>query len=422
MAYIYDYHGNILNVGGYEPNDGDIPVVSIEGELYATKAEGKSNIKITYKSATESFSDYATAKVQGDSSATYPKKNYTITLFTDSARKSKSKRLFKDWDKPRNKFVLKANWIDHSHARNIVNARLWTQMVKSREDYATLPLVLRESNLAIDGFPVKIYHNGVYYGLYTWNLPKDAMYGLDSDEDTNCIMQTEGGAINDTSMIFRQPTMNDRWRDELHDDMPSVIADSWTNVLSFVSTSTDAQFIAGIDSKIDLKSLIDAHIFIRAICGIDLLAKNQTFFTYDAVQWYAGMYDLDSTWGMPGIERNEEINWRPYNNVFQDGYNGYIQLHETNYLHDRIWGLFQSDVIARYQELRSSVLSAGNIIGEFDKFTSQIPPYLYAEDYAETTANGDFTAIPGKTDNNILQIRDFVMKRLEYVDGTILGE
>lgn len=422
MEHIYDYHGNIVNIGGYEPNEGDIPIVSIEGELYATKAQGKSNITITYKSANESFTDYATAKVQGDSSATYPKKNYTINLFTDSARKSKSKRLFRDWDKPRNKFVLKANWIDHSHARNIVNARLWTQMVKSRADYDTLPLALRKSNLAIDGFPVKVYHNGVYYGLYTWNLPKDAMYGLDSDEDTNCIMQTEGGAINDDTMLFRQPTMNNRWRDELHDDMPSVIADSWTSVLAFVSTSTNAQFIEGIDSKIDLKSLIDMHIFVRAICGIDLIAKNQTFFTYDAVKWHAGAYDLDSTWGMPGIERQEEVQWNPYNTVFQDGYNGYIQLQETNYLHDRIWGLFQNSVIARYEELRSSVLSAGNIIGEFDKFTSQIPPYLYAEDYAETTANGDFTAIPGKTDNNILQIRDFVVKRLEYVDGTILGE
>lgn len=421
MEHIYDYHGNIVNIGGYEPNDGDIPVVSIEGELYATKEEGKSKITITYKSATESFSDYATAKVQGDSSTVYPKKNYTITLFTDSARKSKSKRLFRDWDKPRNKFVLKANWIDHTHARNIVNARLWSQIVKSRADYDTLPLVLRKSNLAIDGFPVKVYHNGVYYGLYTWNLPKDAMYGLDSDEDTNCIMQAEGG-IKNNSMIFRQPTMNDRWTDQLHDDMPSVIADSWTSVLAFVSTSTDAQFIAGIDSKIDLKSLIDMHIFVRAICGIDLIAKNQTFFTYDAEQWYAGMYDMDSTWGIPGMERHEEVQWKPYNTVFQDGYNAYIHLHETNYLHDRIWNLFQNSVIARYEELRSSVLSAGNIIGEFDKFTSQIPPYLYAEDYAETTANGDFTAIPGKTDNNILQIRDFVVKRLEYVDGTILGE
>ena len=38
-----------------------------------------------------------------------------------------------------NKYVLKANWIDHTHARNIVSANLWSQIVASREDYDTLP-------------------------------------------------------------------------------------------------------------------------------------------------------------------------------------------------------------------------------------------------------------------------------------------
>lgn len=410
-----------LGANIFEPKEGDIPIVSIEGPLYATKDEGKSNIKILYRSGTTSFTDYATAKVQGDSSQYYPKKNYTINLFTDSARKSKSKRLFRDWDKPRNKFVLKANWIDHSHARNVVNARLWSQAVRSRGDFASLPETLKSSNLAVDGFPVKVYHNGVYYGLYTWNLPKDAMYGVDSDEETNCIIQTDGETT-DNTMIFRQPTMNGKWSDELHDEMPSIIETNWTSILAFICNSTDSQFVSGINSKIDVKSIIDSHIFLRVLCAIDMLAKNQTFFTYDAVKWYAGMYDMDSTWGMTGLVNQEEITWRSYNSVFQTGYNSYWAFHEDNYLHSRIWNLFQNDVIARYQELRSTVLSAGNILSEFDKFTSQIPPYLYAEDYAETTANGAFTGMPGKTDNNILQIRDFVVKRLEYVDGTILGE
>lgn len=418
MAQIYDYFGNPVMITNGEPADDDIPVVSIEGELYATKAEGKSNITITYKSNTESFTDYATAKVQGDSSQYYPKKNYTITLFTDSARKSKSKRLFRNWDKARNKFVLKANWVDHSHARNIVNARLWTQAVRARNDFDSLPSTLKQSNLAIDGFPVKVYHNGVYYGLYTWNLPKEAIYGVDSDEETNCIIQTDG-AQDGEAMAFRSSTMNGKWSDELHDEMPTVIANSWTDILDFVYTSTDNIFINQIDSKIDLQSLIDVHIFLRAILATDMLLKNQTFITYDANKWYACMYDMDATWGMPGLVRQEEVNWRPYNAVFQDDYGG-IVTYATNYLHERIWNLFQNDVIARYQELRETVLSAGNILGEFDRFMCAIPPYLYAEDYAETTADGAFITIPGKTDNNILQIRDFVVKRLEYVDGTIL--
>lgn len=412
--------GAILDtVDTFEPSENDIPTVSIDGELYATKDEGNSNIVITYKSSKLSFTDYATAKVQGDSSQRYPKKNYTIKLFKDAERTAKSKRLFRNWDKARNKFVLKANWIDHSHARNIVNARLWSQAVKQRSGFDSLPSVLKKSNLAVDGFPVKVYHNGVYYGIYTWNLPKDAMYGVDSDIDMNCIIQSEGN-MDDNAMIFRQPTMNGKWSDELHDEMPTVIANGWTSVLAFVCNSTDTEFINGINSKIDLESLIDVHIFIRALCGVDMLGKNQTFFTYDAQKWYAGMYDMDSTWGMTGLVETDPISWRAYNTVFQTGYNAYWSFHEDNLLHYRIWGLFQSQVVARYQELRESVLSAGNIVGEFDKFMSAIPPYLYSEDYAETTADGAFITIPGKNDNNILQIRDFVVDRLDYVDNTMM--
>ena len=414
--------GTILStIDTMEPSEKDIPTVSINGELYATKDEGNSNIVITYKSSKLSFTDYATAKVQGDSSQRYPKKNYTIKLFKDAERTAKSKRIFRNWDKTRNKFVLKANWIDHSHARNVVNARLWSQAVKQRSDYADLPAALKKSNLAVDGFPVKVYHNGVYYGLYTWNLPKDAMYGVDSDIDTNCIIQSEGDT-DDDAMIFRQPTMRGKWSDELHDTMPTVISDSWNSVLEFVCNSTDEAFVSGIDSKIDLGSIIDVQIFIRVLCAIDMLGKNQTFFTYDAQKWYAGMYDMDSTWGMPGLADTDPISWRAYNTVFQTGYNAYWAFHEENLLHARIWSLFHSQVVSRYQELRNSVLSAGNIVGEFDKFMSVIPPYLYAEDYAETTADGAFVTMPGKTDNNILQLRDFIPKRLEYVDSTILSE
>lgn len=419
---LYDYSGNLLDVAGtnkLEPTINDIPVVSIDGTLYDTKAEGDADVIISYKSNTREFVCYAKAKVQGDSSQYYPKKNYTIKLFSDSARTKKDKYLFRDWDKARNKFVLKANWIDHSHARNIVNARLWSQVVKSRSDFNSLPTDLKKSNLAVDGFPVKVYYNGVYYGLYTWNLPKDAMYNVDSDVNENCIIQTDG-LQDGEAMAFRSSTMNGKWSDEIHDEMPTVISDSWNGVLNFVFTSTDSAFTNQINSKIDLQSVIDLHICLRVMLATDMLLKNQTFFTYDAVKWYAGMYDLDATWGLPGLVRKETINWRPYNSVFQDDYGG-IATYATNYLHERIWALFRSAVVSRYQELRDSVLSEGNIAGEFDKFMSVIPPYLYAEDYAETTADGAFVTIPGKTDNNILQIRDFVVDRLEYVDGTILS-
>lgn len=417
---IYDNKGNELFSGTSpaEPQENDIPVVGIDGILPEAKAEGELDVTITYKSATDKFTSYGTVKVQGDSSATYPKKNFTIKLFSDSSRKTKLKKQFKDWDKERNKFVLKANWIDHSHARNIVNARLWTQMVKSRSDYDSLPTALKNGNKAIDGFPVKVYNNGVYMGLYTWNLPKDSLYGVDDDEEANAIVQSEGGGYSGAN-LWRASTMGTKWSDELHDEITIPVAIGFDALLDFVYTSSDATFVSDFSTHFDKQSVIDQYILIYLGCIVDNIGKNQTFFTYDSEFWYGGMYDMDGTWGLPPWNIT---GWKSAETVFQDDYSAVAEGdgHTTNLLYDRVESLFHDDIVARYQELRASVLSADNINSEFEKFMSPIPPYVYEEDYASTTGNGDFTDIPLKTTNNILQIRQFVIDRLEYVDSQIL--
>lgn len=404
-----------------EPQENDIPIVTIDGTFPTSKAQGEVNAVITYNSMTEKFTDYATLKVQGDSSTEYPKKNFTIKLFSDSGRTIKDKRKFRDWDKTRNKFVLKANWIDHSHARNIVNARLWTQIVKSRSDYDTLPVELTSGNLAIDGFPVKVFNNGVYMGLYTWNLPKDSLYGLDDNIDSNAIVQGDSGTYSG-SILWRSSTMSDnKWSDETHDTMPAVIRNGFNALLDFVYTSSDTDFANDFETYFDKQSIIDQYIFLYAGCIVDNIGKNQTFFTYDGSYYYGGMYDMDGTWGLPPY-RVASVGWKSASTVFQTGYTAVAESGGiTNLLYERVGTLFSSDIVSRYEELRGSVLSENNINSEFEKFIGAIPPYLYAEDYAETTGGGDFTEIPLVETNNIQQIRQFVIDRLAYVDAQILS-
>lgn len=68
----------------------------------------------------------ATVKWQGSSSLAYPKKNYTIKF--DKAFEAAA-----GWGEQK-KYCLKANYIDFSHARNVVSAKLWGEIVKSRQD------------------------------------------------------------------------------------------------------------------------------------------------------------------------------------------------------------------------------------------------------------------------------------------------
>lgn len=426
MSNIYDINGNPIQIDVptiTEPDYGDIPIVAFttDGPLPKSKEAGTVSAKIYYKSATLSFSEYSTMAVQGSSSAsTYPKKNYTIKLFTDGNNTQKDKRKFLDWKKT-NKYVIKANWVDHSHSRNVVNARLWTQIMKSRSDFNSLPSTLKESHLAVDGFPVKIYANGEYQGLYTWNLPKSALYGLDDEIETNVLMESDSKqAENTLASRFRAASDDyDNWQDETHDEMSASIKTAWNRVLNFVFTSTDSAFVSDFSNYIDKQSAIDAYIFLYLGCIVDNAGLNQFFYTYDATKWYQGMYDLDGTWGNPCFIPAKS-DWYAYDTAFQSGYTVCNGGGQTNLLYDRIGSLFSNDVKTRYSELRAGVLSEDNILKEFDEFTHVIPPYLYEEDYAETTAGGAFINIPLKTTNNILQIREFVNARCAYVDSMIL--
>lgn len=418
---VYDINGNMItqDVTTIEPQGNDIPIVTIDGDLPTAKSQGEVNVMLTYSSLTDNFTSYATVKVQGDSSTTYPKKNFTIKMFSNELRSVKLKKKFREWDKARNKFVLKANWIDHSHARNIVNARIWSQIVKSRSDYDSLPSALTSGNLAIDGFSVKVFNNGVYMGIYTWNLPKDALYGLDDSIDANAIVQGDSGTYSG-SILWRASNMSDnKWSDETHDSMPTVITNGFNALLNFVYTSSDTNFVNNFSTYFDKQSIIDQYIFLYAGCIVDNIGKNQTFFTYNGTYWYGGMYDMDGTWGLPPY-RVASVGWKSASTAFQSGYTAVAESGgTTNLLYERVGTLFASDIESRYEELRKSVLSEDNINAEFERFIATIPPHVYEEDYASTTGNGDFTEIPLATTNNVQQIRQFVIDRLAYVDSQL---
>jgi hypothetical protein len=176
---------------------------------------------------------------------------------------------------------------------------LWGDVVKSRSNYNELPELLTTSpnQGAIDGFPIKVYTNGVYQGRYTWNIPKDGwMANMDDDLDTHCILCGE----NYDSGCFRAAALINEsdWSDELHDSCPENIKVRWNEVIDFVMNSTDEDFKANLGNYFDVPSLLDYDLFGLAVCGSDSFGKNQIYMTYDGNKWIASMYDLDTTWGM----------------------------------------------------------------------------------------------------------------------------
>ena len=97
-----------------------LPVLYLTGDVSAMTKENEVSLGYVYGDKSGS----CTVKWQGSSSLAYPKKNYTIKF--DNAFE-----VVDGWGEQK-KYCLKANFIDHSHARNLVSAKLWGQVAKSR--------------------------------------------------------------------------------------------------------------------------------------------------------------------------------------------------------------------------------------------------------------------------------------------------
>ena len=405
--------GGNADQSGVEPAEDDIPKVFFGGPLQQTKDEAV--VPFRYISKTEEIIGFAEIKAQGNSSMSYPKKNQTVKMYKDAYCTEKLKADFKGWGK-QNKHVYKANWIDLTHARNVVSARLWGDVLRSRADYESLPELLRTSpnQGAVDGFPVKVYAAGVYQGRYTLNIPKDKWtFNMDDELDEHCVLCGE----NYVSGCFRAAAKIDGsdWTDEIHDTVPASIKTRWNEVISFVMNATDEEFEANLSQYFYVDSLIDYYLFALASCGLDAMGKNQIYATYDGQKWIASMYDMDSTWG---------LYWNGSKFVATDysreSYEDYVA-GDGNLLYIRLENIFGAEIRARWAELKNDALSIANIINRFERFTDIAPAELVKEDFASTTGGGKFTGIPSQTTNNIQQIRAFALARQAWTDEYVNG-
>lgn len=397
---------------GGDPGDGDIPRVFLEGQIPEDKEDVEAVLH--YVSRTVRFDAYVKIKCQGSASMNYPKKNFTVKLYSDEGRERKLKKGFRDWGQESHKYVLKADYIDHSHARNIVSARLWDEIVASREDYDALPEQMKRSprHGAVDGFPIRLYANGVCQGIYTWNIPKDGwMLCMDEENSGHCMVMGANNSFNGrptpTSCQFRAEYNALDWETEFPDALSQAHIDSLNRVIDFVMTSADEEFKAGLDEYIDVQSAIDYRIFADVIAHHDGLGNNLILFTLDGVKWRLSAYDMDSTFGL-WWDGTSYVSSRL---VFPAGFQ-----EPENLLFERLDAVFAEEIKARYGVLRETVLSLSNMVSLFEHFMEGIGTEAYEEDLEI------YPGIPSGDTNNIRQIRSFIRERLGYCDGVMAGK
>ena len=387
-----------------EPANDDIPTIFITGKIPDSKTYVSGELE--YISKSYRFHAYTYIKLQGNSTLYLPKKNYTINLYSDEKRSVKLNKQFKNWGF-HNNFVLKANYNDILHARNVVGAKLWSKVVQSRNDYDTLPEELKNSpnNGAIDGFPIRVYVNGTYKGLYNWTIPKcDWMVGMNSANTNHVLLSAEFNDNGDVAYQNNPCNFNTLW--DGSEDYFSIeigknsseLVSSLNNIICSIMYNDQPVF----EHALDIQSAIDYFIFQEIILGTDGLAKNMLLATYDMNKWYLSAYDMDSTFDLDWNGQildyyDSDMPDVPYNNKFSS-------------LLQYIWNNYHDAYVERYVELRKSVLSYSSIIEEFEKYIG-----IFGEDvYIQDTAI--YPNIPSVTDNTLMSLRYFVSDRLEYLD------
>ena len=388
-----------------EPASDDIPTIFITGTIPDSKTYVSGELEYVSKSCR--FHAYTYIKLQGNSTLYLPKKNYTVNLYSDENRSVKLNKEFKNWGF-HNNFVLKADYNDILHARNVVGAKLWSKVVQSRSDYDTLPEELKNSpnNGAIDGFPVRVYVDGAYKGLYNWTIPKcDWMVGMNSANANHVLLSAEFNDNGDVAYLNNPCNFNTLW-DGSEDYFSVEIGENSAELVSSLNTIISSIInsdSASLEQSLDIKSAIDYFIFQEVILGTDGLAKNMLLATYDMTKWYLSAYDMDSTFDLDWNGQildcyDEGMPNPPYNNQFSS----LLQYIKDNY---------SAAYVARYTELRKSVLSYSSIIEEFEKYIS-----IFGEDvYIQDTAI--YPDIPSVVDNTLTSLQSFVKDRLGYLDG-----
>lgn len=300
------------------------------------------------------------------------------------------------------KYCLKANAIDQSHARNVVSARIWGMMAATRSS-VDAKLAASPNYGAVNGFPVAIVLNDEFHGLYTWNIPKDGwMMGMGSGTQ-ECILCAD----HSTATQFKGEALCDGSDFEIEyvtdEDNAAWVATSVNQLINACINSDGSDLDTTIAQYLDWESAIDYYILVALLDGQDMTDKNYLLSTYDGVKWFFGAYDMDSCYGLKWDASG-------FSKAGYGDHTSFVNYANKHRLMELIKRFKTNALKARYAELRADVLSESTIAREFERFGGMIPSRLLDED------RNKWPLLPLTSVNNTFQILCWLSRRLPYVD------
>lgn len=372
-----------------------IPILYLVGDTTAMTKDVEATLDWIYKDKCGK----CTLKWQGSSSLAYSKKNYTIK-FAD--------KIDFGWGAQK-KYNLKANYIDFSHARNVVSGKLWGKIVKSRTVQNPYLYDLPDGG-AVDGFPVIVAINDEYHGLFTMNIPKDKwMFGMTGSEEHEGILGAEThslptqfkATVTEADLIAENAFAVEYAPDE--SDI-GWMATSVSQAIAAVMNADSVEDADTINQYLDLDSAIDHYIFACLIGATDCTDKNFLLATFDGIKWYMSEWDMDTTYGN---------NWTGGSYLSAETQPTFASYASLSALMNYIYTYKSAELKARYNALRANIMSVDNVTKEFYNFCVSIPKFIKDLDIRK------YPLVPATNTNTVDQIVSWYKMRCEVLDAEI---
>ena len=388
-------------------DEAQIPKLFLTGSLEGIGKKEKVVLEAAFVGMGEQAQCCAVLTLQGHSTFGYPKRNYTIRFYEDDQSVRKHRLKLKDWNSE-HKYILKSNYVDLSQCRNLAGCRVWRSMVACRENLhpriAALPTLG-----TVDGFPVDVYLNGEYFGLYTMNLHKDDdLYQMKDGERAAvviCNRQTTDEALFRGRALFPADYTGD-WEIEFCGTQDQAWArDSFNGLIDFVMYSTDAEFRERLAEHLDVDAAIDYLIFIYALGLRHSGAKDLVMLNYGDV-WIPSAFDMDEAFGLDAQALSyispEDFVPQRVGDTWSSG--------TGSLLWDRLLNGFGEQLRARYASLRRDVLTEEGILQMIEEFAGSIP---------EASYDMDRNLYPDRLIDDpdmLAQMTDYITRRLTALD------
>lgn len=381
-------------VVSFDPAAYGLPVLALTGDTSTMTKDNAVTLNYVYGERTGN----CTVKWQGNSSLAYPKKNYTVKF--DQAFEAVT-----GWGAQK-KYCLKADFIDFSHTRNVVSAKLWGQIVRSRSGGTIDQIKTLPNGGAVDGFPCVVTINGEFTGVYNFNIPKDGwMFGMGSGQQ-EAIVCAENYLFDKAAVVDGTDLELEYVSDE---NNAAWVAESLNRLVAAVLNSDGTDIDTTIAQYLDIDSAIDYLIFTVMNYGTDNTGKNYILATYDGVKWFFSAYDMDGVWGLRWDGKtffSADINHA----ISAGSLKGYARVHTLMKL---LYTHKYSAIQKRYWELRSGPLSDGNVEKTFTDYASQIHRTLLEEDARL------WPTIPSTETNDVSQIIGWFHTRRKGMDADV---